>query len=150
MDIGKAKITNILEAVSDALSSHPSLEDVPIYWDEAELDPNRVQFPCIQLQPLAWEKGKGCDFEREFQIRVINKTESRRDALLQLYDFEENIRNVIDEKICYDPNCSWFELSLIGGSQIAIMSYITKDPDSYKSAKTNFGSIVGIRYNLRY
>lgn len=122
---------------------------MPIYWDEAELDPNIVQFPCIQLQPLQWEKGKGCDFEREFQIRVINKTESKRDAVLQLYDFEQNIREVMDNLI-YDPKCDWFELNLIGGSQIAILQYLNKDPDSYKSAKTVYGSIIGIRYNLRY
>lgn len=149
MDIGNAKIVKILKAVSDTLASHKDLEDVPIYWDEAELDPNKVQFPCIQLQPLQWERGKGCDFEREFQIRVINKTESKREAILQLYDFEQNIREVM-ENIINDPQCDWFELQLIGGSQIAILQYLNKDPDSYKSAKTVYGSIIGIRYNLRY
>lgn len=149
MDIGNAKIVKILKAVSDTLASHKDLEDVPIYWDEAELDPNKVQFPCIQLQPLHWEKGKGCDFEREFQIRVINKTESKREAILQLYDFEQNIREVM-KNIINDPQCDWFELRLIGGSQIAIMQYLNKDPDSYKSAKTVYGSIIGIRYNLKY
>ena len=149
MDIGNAKIIKILKQVSDVLSEHKDLEDVPIYWDEAELDPNKVQFPCIQLQPLEWEKGKGCDFEREFQIRVIHKTESKREAILQLYDFEQNIREVMDGLI-YDPNCDWFELNLIGGSQIAVLQYLNKDPDSYKSAKTVYGSIIGIRYNLRY
>lgn len=149
MGIGNAKIIKILEAVSDALASHKDLEDVPIYWDEAELNPNEVQFPCIQLQPLEWEKGKGCDFEREFQIRVINKTESKRDAVLQLYEFEQNIREIMDGLI-YDPNTDWFELKLIGGSQIAVLQYLNKDPDSYKSAKTLYGSIIGIRYILRY
>ena len=149
MDTGNAKITQILKQVSEVLSSHKDLEDVPIYWDEAELNPNNVQFPCIQLQPLEWEKGKGCDFEREFQIRVIHKTESKREAILQLYDFEQNIREVMDEMI-YDPECNWFELKLIGGSQIAVLQYLNKDPDSYKSAKTVYGSIIGIRYELRY
>lgn len=149
MDIGNAKIVKILKAVSDTLASHKDLEDVPIYWDEAELDPNKVQFPCIQLQPLQWERGKGCDFEREFQIRVINKTESKREAILQLYDFEQNIREVM-KNIINDPQCDWFELQLIGGSQIAILQYLNRDPDSYKSAKTVYGSIIGIRYNLKY
>lgn len=149
MDTGNAKITQILKQVSEVLSSHKDLEDVPIYWDEAELNPNNIQFPCIQLQPLEWEKGKGCDFEREFQIRVIHKTESKREAILQLYDFEQNIREVMDE-IIYDPECNWFELKLIGGSQIAVLQYLNKDPDSYKSAKTVYGSIIGIRYELRY
>ena len=149
MDIGNAKIVKILKAVSDTLASHKDLEDVPIYWDEAELNPNNAQFPCIQLQPLQWEKGKGCDFEREFQIRVINKTESKREAVLQLYDFEQNIREVMDS-LNYNPEYNWFELSLIGGSQIAVLQYLNKDPDSYKSAKTVYGSIIGIRYNLRY
>ena len=149
MDIGDAKISQVLEVVSKHIAEHEDFTDVPIYWDEAELDPNSIAFPCIQLQPLEWEKGRGCDFEREFQVRIITSTESKREALLQLYDFEEKLREIIDE-VSLDSEAWFFELRLIGGTSVAMLRYVTQDRDSYKSAKTNYGSIIAIRYNLRY
>lgn len=149
MDIGSAKISQILEIISKHIAKHEDFKDVPIYWDEAELDPNSLVTPCIQLQLFAWEKGQGCEFERELQLRIITSTESKREALLQLYDFEQSLRTIMEE-VSYDPLASFFELDLIGGTGVAMLQYVTQDRDSYKSAKTNYGSIVAIRYNLRY
>ena len=149
MDIGDAKISQVLQIVSQHIADHEDFTNVPIYWDEVELDPNTISFPCIQLQPLEWEKGKGCDFEREFQVRILTSTESKREALLQLYDFEQKLREILDE-VNLDSQADFFELQLIGGSSVAMLRYINQDRDSYKSAKTNYGSIIAIRYNLRY
>ena len=149
MDTGSAKISQVLEIISKHISSHEDFKEVPIYWNEAELEPNSLSLPCVQLQPFAWERGRDCDFERELQVRIITSTESKREALLQLYDFEQSLRTIMEE-ISYDPLASFFELDLIGGTDVGMLQYVTQDRDSYKSAKTNYGSIIAIRYNLRY
>lgn len=141
-------MNEILDTLASKLSKHKDLQLVSIYFDEAELSPNSISFPCIQFQPMAWRKGEGCEFERELQIRIIVNTRTKRDAIVELYNYEEIVRNVINE-LMMEENYG-FDLDLIGGTQIAILQYVVKDPDSYKSTKTLFGSAIAIRYLLRY
>lgn len=137
-------MNDILDTLAKGLSEQPELKLVSIYFDEAELSPNSISFPCIQFQPMAWRRKSRCEYEREVQIRIIVNTRTKRDAIIELYNYEEIVRNAID-KLELD-----FEFDLIGGSQIAILQYINKDPDSYKSTKTGYGSAIAIRYLLRY
>ena len=137
-------MNDVLDTLAKGLSERPELKLVSIYFDEAELSPNSISFPCIQFQPMAWRKTKRCEYERELQVRIIVNTRTKRDAIVELYNYEEIVRNAIDD-LELD-----FELDLIGGSQIAILQYINKDPDSYKSTKTLYGSAIAIRYLLRY
>ena len=141
-------MNEILDSLANKLSSHEDLQLVSFYFDEAELSPNNVSFPCIQFQPLAWRKGKGCDYERELQIRIFVNTRTKREAIIELYNYEEIVRKAVSEIMMEEDY--GFELDLIGGTQIAILQYINKDPDSYKSTKTLFGSAIAIRYLLRY
>lgn len=134
----------ILDTLAKGLSEQPELKLVSIYFDEAELSPNSISFPCIQFQPMAWRRTSRCEYEREVQIRIIVNTRTKRDAIIELYNYEEIVKKAID-KLELD-----FEFDLIGGSQIAILQYINKDPDSYKSTKTGYGSAIAIRYLLRY
>lgn len=138
-------MNEILDTLASGLSKQEELKLVSIYFDEAELSPNSISFPCIQFQPMAWRKTNNpCEYEREFQIRIIVNTRTKRDAIIELYNYEEIVRNAI-EKLELD-----FEFNLIGGTQPAILQYINKDPDSYKSTKTLYGSAIAIRYLLRY
>jgi len=137
-------MNTILDTLAKGLSEQPELKLVSIYFDEAELSPNNISFPCIQFQPMAWRRVNRCTYERELQIRIIVNTRTKRDAIVELYNYEEIVRDAIDN-LDFD-----FELNLIGGSQIAILQYINKDPDSYKSTKTLYGSAIAIRYLLRY
>lgn len=141
-------MNEILDSLANKLSNHEDLQLVSFYFDEAELSPNNVSFPCIQFQPLAWRKGKGCDYERELQIRIFVNTRTKREAIIELYNYEEIVRKAVSEIMMEEDY--GFELDLIGGTQIAILQYINKDPDSYKSTKTLFGSAIAIRYLLRY
>lgn len=140
-------MNEILDTLAKGLSEQPELKMISIYFDESELSPNSISFPCIQFQPMAWRKGVGCEYEREFQIRIIVNTRTKRDALVELYNYEEIVRKAVSEIMKEEME---FELDLIGGSQIAILQYINSDPDSYKSTKTLYGSAIAIRYLLRY
>lgn len=141
-------MNEILDILANKLSSHEDLQLVSFYFDEAELSPNDVSFPCIQFQPLAWRKGKGCDYERELQIRIFVNTRTKREAIIELYNYEEIVRKAVSEIMMEEDY--GFELDLIGGTPPAILQYINRDPDSYKSTKTLFGSAIAIRYLLRY
>lgn len=141
-------MNEILDSLANKLAQQEDLKLISFYFDEAELSPNTVSFPCIQFQPLAWRKGKFCDYEREFQIRIFVNTRTKRDALIELYNYEEIVRKAVSEIMMTED--MEFELDLIGGTQPAILQYINKDPDSYKSTKTLFGSAIAIRYVLRY
>lgn len=141
-------MNEILDNLANKLSQHEDLQLVSIYFDEAELSPNEVSFPCIQFQPLAWKKGKGCDYERELQIRIFVNTRTKRESIIELYNYEEIVRKAVSEIMMEEDY--GFELDLIGGTAPAILQYINRDPDSYKSTKTLFGSAIAIRYLLRY
>ena len=141
-------MNEILDTLAEGLSQNPELQYISFYFDEAELSPNSISFPCILFQPSAWRKGKFCEYERELQIRIIVNTRTKRDAIIELYNYEETVRNAVDDLM--QTNDFEFELDLIGGSQIAILQYINSDPDSYKSTKTLYGSAIAIRYLLRY
>ena len=146
--LSKMNMNEILDDLAGKLSKYDSLELVSFYFDEAELSPNKTSFPCIQFQPMAWKKGRDCDFERELQIRIYVNTRTERDAIIELYNYEEIVRNAMDEIIKDLPNS--VELLLIGGTQPVVLAYMDKDADSYKSQKTLFGSGIAIRYLLRY
>lgn len=139
-------MNEILDTLASNLAKHPDLQLISFYFDESELSPNSISFPCIQFQPLAWRVGKGCDYEREVQIRIIVNTRTKREAIMELYNYEVIVRNAVSEIVKEVE----FEFNLIGGTQIAILQYINKDPDSYKSTKTLYGSAIAIRYLLRY
>ena len=141
-------MNEILDNLANKLAQHEDLQLVSIYFDEAELSPNEVSFPCIQFQPLAWKKGKGCDYERELQIRIFVNTRTKRESIIELYNYEEIVRKAVSEIMMEEDY--GFELDLIGGTAPAILQYINRDPDSYKSTKTLFGSAIAIRYLLRY
>lgn len=141
-------MNEILDSLAGKLAQHEDLQLISFYFDEAELSPNTVSFPCIQFQPMAWRNGKFCDYEREFQIRIFVNTRTKREAIIELYNYEEIVRKAVS-KIMIEEDLE-FELDLIGGTPPAILQYINKDPDSYKSTKTLFGSAIAIRYLLRY
>ena len=143
-----SNMNEILDVLAKGLSESEELKYISIYFDEAELSPNSISFPCIQFQPMAWRKGTGCEYERELQVRIIVNTRTKRDAIVELYNYEEIVRKTIS-KIINTENYG-FELDLIGGTQIAVLQYINSDPDSYKSTKTLYGSAIAIRYLLRY
>lgn len=143
-----SKMNEILDTLAKGLSEREELQYISIYFDEAELSPNSISFPCIQFQPMAWRTGVGCEYERELQIRIIVNTRTKRDAIVELYNYEEIVRNAVSD-ILMTTECD-FELNLIGGTQIAVLQYINSDPDSYKSTKTLYGSAIAIRYLLRY
>lgn len=140
-------MNEILDTLANNLAKHQDLQLISFYFDEAELSPNSISFPCIQFQPLSWRVGKGCEYERELQIRIIVNTRTKRDAIIELYNYEVIVRKAVSEIMKEETG---FELDLIGGTQIAILRYINNDPDSYKSTKTLYGSAIAIRYLLRY
>lgn len=142
-----ADIIEILDTISQKLSQLDSLRFVPILYDEAELSPNSTTFPCIQLQPMAWERGNDCSYIRELQVRILTNSESKRDAIIELYSYENIVRKAIDEIM---NDIGDFDMNLIGGTQIGVLKYVKTDEDSYKAGKKNFASIVAIRYLLRY
>lgn len=142
-------MNEILDTLASNLAEHKDLELISFYFDESELSPNSISFPCIQFQPLAWRRNysEGCAYERELQIRIIVNTRTKRDAIVELYNYEEIVRNAVTEIMKEEDG---FELNEIGGTQIAILQYLNKDPDSYKTQKTLYGSAIAIRYLLRY
>ena len=113
-------MNEILDTLANNLAKHQDLQLISFYFDEAELSPNSISFPCIQFQPLSWRVGKGCEYERELQIRIIVNTRTKRDAIIELYNYEVIVRKAVSEIMKEETG---FELDLIGGTQIAIKTW---------------------------
>ena len=135
-----------MDYLSKRLSEFQELQYLAFYYDESEISPNTTSFPCIQFQPLEWNRGQGCDYERGFEVRIMTNTEDTREAIIELYTFHDIVKKCIDEI----KDDSFFELELNGGSAIGVLYYLKKDSDSYKAQAKAFGSVVAIRYLLRY
>ena len=143
-------IADVLETIGKKITSHPNFKNVPIYWDEMELSPNSTSFPCIQFKPRSWQPNEYCDEqERILEIRILTNGEDKRKVILQLFDFEEGVRKVLDKAI-NSSEFTFFELKLLGASEISGMTYNKNDIDSYKGTKTMFSSLIVLSYLLRY
>lgn len=144
-----SRISEILETIGKKITSQPKFKDTPIYWDEIELTPNTAHFPCLLFKLNAWQPSDSCEYERILEIRIVSSTKDKRSAMVGLWDLEEQLREVLDEAIL-SSEFDNFELDLLGGSELAILRYAKRDPDSYKSTGTLNSSVIIVYYRLRY
>lgn len=145
-----SKTVDILDLLTKTIRSNDDFKRVPVYWDETELSVNSAVLPCVMLKPQEWVNNGECDgYERILEVRILHNGQDRRQTLIQLWEFEEKLRKIIDELIWSDK-ADWFELTENGGSAMSIWAYQQKNQDSEKRVSTLFSSALVIFYKLRY
>ena len=143
-----SEISDVLTYINDSFDKNPDFDGVPIYWDEIELSPNSISFPSLMFKLRAWKPTKGCDVaERVLEVRIMSNTQYPRDILLELWNYEESVREVMNE---ISMESTGFELEEVGGSEVLAMRPNRENEESYKAAKDLWSNLIVIYYKLRY
>ena len=141
-------VSDVLTVINEYFDSNPRFDGVPIYWDEVEMTPNTLSFPALLFKLRAWKPSDGCDIrERVLEVWILSNTQYPRDILTQLWDYEESVREVMNE---VNMTAAGFEVNEIGGSEVLAMQYNRENKESYKAAKDVWSNLIVIYYNLRY
>ena len=143
-----SKIGEIIEVIANKIVESPNFEGISIYYDDSEIEPNTVKFPCIQFKAGTWRQTGICESERRLDCRILVNSEKKRIAILKLWDYAEDLQETINELI-YDGECPC-EISFIQGSEIAVFMHANADKDSYKGTREAFSSLIVLTYLLRY
>lgn len=140
-------ISDILTIINDAFTSNPEFSNVPIYWDEIELSPNSTVFPSLLFKLREWKPSKDCSAWRVLEVWILSNTQYPRDILLELWDYEEQVRTVMDGIMLSNNS---FDLKELGGSEILAMRTNRENAESYKGTKDLFSNLQIIYYKLQY
>ena len=77
----------------------------------------------------------------------MSNTQYPRDILLELWNYEESVREVMNE---ISMESTGFELEEVGGSEVLAMRPNRENEESYKAAKDLWSNLIVIYYKLRY
>lgn len=142
-----SRISEVMTSINNAFDEDEAYRNIPIYWDDMELTPNNPSFPCILFKLREWTPSKGCFDERVLEIRIMSNTLKPRNTILELWEYEELVRDTIDVLMM---NTSDFSLTEIGGSEVLELSPNRENRESYKGAKDVFSNLTILYYNLTY
>lgn len=142
-----SSISEVLSQINNGFEDNPNFEGVPIYWDEIELSPNSTAFPCLLLKLREWRPSNSCSAQRILEVWIMSNTQYPRDILLELWDYEESVREVMD---AVNLSKSGFDLKELGGSEVLAMRPNKANAESYKGAKDLWSNLLIIYYNLQY
>lgn len=143
-----SKIGEILERISEEVTSTETFSDTPIFYDFIEVDANNLPPTCIVYKPLKWHMDKtNCNYERQLDIVLITTTEERRDGIVgQLFSFSEKMKEIIDEVALKTP----ISIRFLEGSPVRGFAYNRESVDSYKETKQLFTSMIILSYLVEY
>lgn len=142
-----SRIGEVLESISEAITSTETFKDTPIFYDFIEVDANNLPPSCIVFKPLDWEMDGACNYGRQIDVVMIITTEEEREGIVgQLFMFGEKLKEIIDEVAMTVP----FELRFVQGSPVQGFAYNRESADSYKKTKQLFTSMAVLSYYVRY
>lgn len=143
-----SEVSEILTSINDSFENNEDFDGVPIYWDDVEMSPNTISYPALLFKLRAWKPSNGCSVaERVLEVRILSNTQYPRDILLELWDYEESVREVMNE---ISMNSTGFEIEEVGGSEVLAMRPNRENEESYKAAKDVWSNLIVIYYKLRY
>ena len=143
-----SKLESALVQIRDVIQNSSYFKDMPVYFDDSEMNPN-IKLPAISFKVGSVEvedPNPTCTtYRRSIEIRLHTKELDKRRLQSQLYDYEEQMIEVINNaRIVGDFD---FEIALEGCDGIAALLWNARKDGTTRS-NTFFSNILRMRFNL--
>ena len=143
---------DILICLRDIIQSSDEFRNIPVYFDESEMNSNSV------LPSISYKVGKkevlnskvDCtEYSRKLTIRLHTKTLDKRELQEELYEYEEQLVRIINNARMNGSIPSYFEIIETESSSIgALMFNSRKEANQFNMIF--FSNILKINFSIRY
>jgi hypothetical protein len=142
-----SKLQEILEDIAEYISQ--SYHNIRVYYDDSMMNPN-ISLPAISFQTgeMKPDKQGGCDeYIKELEIRLHTSTLDKSALLQELWDFEEQIIQLI-RKGNREDTLTRHSIELQYISTLPIGALVYNPPDSDK--EVFFSNLLRVVFQLKY
>lgn len=143
---------DILVSLRDIIQSSEEFKNIGVYYDDSEMNPN-VPLPAISYKvgkKTVINSNSDCtEYSRKIAIILHTKTLDKRELQEELYEYEEQLINLINTaNLCGDiPD--FYEIYETGSSSIgALMFNSRKEANQFNMIF--FSNILKVNFEIRY
>ena len=142
---------DILVALRDVIQSSDEFKNIPVYYDDSEMNPN-VPLPAVSFKvgkkEVLSSSARCTEYKRKLTINLHTKTLDKRELQEELYEYEEQLINIISNaKI--QGKFPGVEIDETGSSTIgALMFNSRKEANQFNMIF--FSNILKINFSVRY
>lgn len=143
---------DILVSLRDIIQSSEEFKNIGVYYDSSEMNPN------IPLPAISFEVGKKevlssnatcTEYSRKLQIRLHTKTLDKRELQEELYEYEEQLLQILNNAKLTGQMPDFYEIHETGSSHIgALMFNSRKEANQFNMIF--FSNILKINFEVRY
>ena len=142
---------DILVALRDVIQSSDEFKNIPVYYDDSEMNPN-VPLPAVSFKvgkkEVLSSSARCTEYKRKLTINLHTKTLDKRELQEELYEYEEQLINIISNaKI--QGKFPGVEIDETGSSTIgALMFNSRKEANQFNMIF--FSNILKVNFSVRY
>ena len=142
---------DILVALRDVIQSSDEFKNIPVYYDDSEMNPN-VPLPAVSFKvgkkEVLSSSARCTEYKRKLTINLHTKTLDKRELQEELYEYEEQLINIISNaKI--QGKFPGVEIDETGSSTIgALMFNARKEANQFNMIF--FSNILKVNFSVRY
>ena len=143
---------DILISLRDIIQDSEEFKNIGVYYDDSELNPN-VPLPAVSFKvgkkEVLSSNSQCTEYSRKLTIYLHTKTLDKRELQEELYDYEEQLINIINQAKMKGDIPSFFEIIETGATKIqALMFNARKEANQFNMIF--FSNMLGINFSVRY
>ena len=147
-----SKWVDILVNLRDIIQSSEDFKNIPIYYDDSEMNPN-VPLPAISFKVGKKEvlnSKAGCtEYSRKLTINLHTKTLDKRELQEELYEYEEQLVSLLNNAQMNGSIPDFYDITETGSSSIgALMFNARKEANQFNMIF--FSNILKVNFLIRY
>lgn len=143
---------SILISLRDIIQESEEFKNIGVYYDDSEMNSN------IPLPAVSFKVGKKevlsstpqcTEYSRKLTIYLHTKTLDKRELQEELYEYEEQLVQVINRAIMNGSVPDFYEIVETGATKIqALMFNARKEANQFNMIF--FSNMLGINFSIRY
>ena len=142
----------ILVNLRDVIQNSNEFKDIDVYYDDSEMNPN-VSLPAVSFKvgkKTVLNSNASCtEYSRVLEIRLHTETIDKRLLQSELYDYEEQMVNVLNNAKLTGAIGDFYEIVETGSSSIgALMFNSRKEANQFNMIF--FSNILRMKFDVRY
>ena len=142
---------HILIVLRDVLQSSEEFKDVPIYYNDHQLNSN-TSLPCISFysgEKIIENDNPYCmEYSREMEIRLHTKTLDKSLLLEELWKYEEDLIRVLNHAKLTNQ-IEGFEINENGSSKVNALMFNARK-EGNRTDMSFFSNVLRVFFKIRY
>ena len=142
----------ILVNIRDVIQDSEEFKDIDVYFDDSEMTPN-ISLPAVSFKvgkKQVLNSNASCsEYTRQVEIRLHTETIDKRLLQSELYDYEEQLVQVLNTAKLTGAIADFYEIVETGSTSIgALMFNSRKEANQFNMIF--FSNILRVKFDVRY